>query len=50
MQGENVLGDNGTLIGIANQGSHPKNGTGGSNVIFADTHIEWVTGRQIGWP
>jgi hypothetical protein len=22
----------------------------GTNAIFADTHVEWVKGTQIGWP
>jgi prepilin-type N-terminal cleavage/methylation domain-containing protein len=33
-----------------NIGSHRRNGEGGTNAIFADTHVEWVRGTQIGWP
>jgi prepilin-type processing-associated H-X9-DG protein len=29
--------------------SHSRNGMGGTNVIFADTHVEWVKGTQVGW-
>jgi prepilin-type N-terminal cleavage/methylation domain-containing protein/prepilin-type processing-associated H-X9-DG protein len=32
-----------------NLGSHRRSGRGGSNAIFADGHIEWVLGSQIGW-
>lgn len=50
-QGENILGDQGTnLVGLANPGSHRQGGKGGTNAIFADTHVEWVPGKQIGWP
>jgi prepilin-type N-terminal cleavage/methylation domain-containing protein len=50
-QGENILGDQPHgLIGWANPGSHAASGTGGTNTIFADTHVEWVPGKQIGWP
>jgi len=50
-QGENILGaqPNG-LIGWSTPGSHPSGGVGGTNAIFADTHVEWVPGKQIGWP
>jgi hypothetical protein len=33
-----------------NIGSHRRSGSGGTNVIFADTHVEWVKGTQVGWP
>lgn len=50
-QGENILGDQpGGLIGWANPGSHSASGIGGTNAIFADTHVEWIPGKQIGWP
>ncbi len=50
-QGENILGNQSNgRIGWANPGSHPNGGVGGTNTIFADTHVEWVPGRQIGWP
>lgn len=35
--------------GIFNYGSH-KRGRGGTNTTFADGHVEWVVGTQIGWP
>lgn len=35
---------------IFNYGNHPQGGRGGTNAIFADTHVEWVDGMQIGWP
>lgn len=50
-QGENILGSQPqNLIGWANPGSHPGSGIGGTNAIFADTHVEWVPGKQVGWP
>ena len=35
---------------IFNYGSHKKKGTGGTTAAFADGHVEWVPGTQIGWP
>ncbi|UCD29918.1 MAG: prepilin-type N-terminal cleavage/methylation domain-containing protein [Planctomycetota bacterium] len=32
-----------------NPESHRTSKGGGTNTTFADTHIEWVRGRQIGW-
>ncbi|UCD29919.1 MAG: prepilin-type N-terminal cleavage/methylation domain-containing protein [Planctomycetota bacterium] len=32
-----------------NPDSHRTSNGAGTNTIFADTHIEWVRGRQIGW-
>lgn len=34
----------------ANRGSHRQNEAGGTNALFADTHVEWVAGNQIGSP
>ncbi len=34
--------------GLVNMyGSHAKSGKGGTNVIFGDSHVEWVQGSQI---
>lgn len=35
---------------IVNPRSHLGSTGGGTNAIFADTHVEWVKGTQIGWP
>ncbi len=34
---------------ILNPGSHRGPTGGGTNAVFADTHVEWVKGTQIGW-
>lgn len=33
-----------------NYGSHSRDGAGGTNVIFADSHVEYTKGTRIGWP
>ena len=33
--------------GVNMYGSHAKSGKGGTNVIFGDSHVEWVQGSQI---
>ena len=33
-----------------NPGSHRTSRGGGSPAIFADGHVEWVPGPNIGWP
>ena len=33
--------------GISMYGSHEKGGKGGTNVVFGDSHVEWVQGSQI---
>jgi len=33
--------------GIGMYGSHEKGGKGGTNVVFGDSHVEWVQGSQI---
>ncbi len=49
-QGEHMLGDQpNNRVGRANVGSHRVAGAGGTNAIFADTHVEWVPGTRIGW-
>jgi prepilin-type N-terminal cleavage/methylation domain-containing protein len=40
----------GTTFGVYNPNSHKKGNVGGTNAIFADVHVEWVPGTQIGWP
>jgi prepilin-type N-terminal cleavage/methylation domain-containing protein len=32
---------------IMNYGSHKKSNRGGTNVVFGDSHVEWVQGSQI---
>jgi prepilin-type N-terminal cleavage/methylation domain-containing protein len=32
---------------IINYGSHKKSNRGGTNVVFGDSHVEWVQGSQI---
>jgi prepilin-type processing-associated H-X9-DG protein len=44
-QGE-ALGRNFRLY---NPGSHRTGQGGGTNVLFGDTHVGWVKGRQVGW-
>jgi len=34
---------------IRNPESHRGSLGGGTNVVFADTHVEWVKGTQVGW-
>ena len=37
-----------SAVGKVNMyGSHAKSGKGGTNVIFGDSHVEWVQGSQI---
>jgi prepilin-type processing-associated H-X9-DG protein len=35
---------------IWNPTSHTTSAGGGTNVIFADSHVDWVRGTQVGWP
>ncbi len=35
---------------IENPNSHRTTQGPGTNTVFADTHVEWVKGTQIGWP
>jgi prepilin-type N-terminal cleavage/methylation domain-containing protein len=32
---------------IYNYGSHKKQGKGGTNVVFGDSHVDWIQGSQI---
>jgi len=34
---------------VWNKGNHRSTLGGGTNAAFADTHVEWVKGTQIGW-
>jgi len=34
---------------INNRNGHRTNNGGGTNAVFADTHVEWVKGTEIGW-
>lgn len=34
---------------IRNLGSHRTSAGGGTNVVFGDTHVEWLKGTQVGW-
>ncbi|UCD30178.1 MAG: prepilin-type N-terminal cleavage/methylation domain-containing protein [Planctomycetota bacterium] len=35
---------------IVNPNSHRTSIGGGTNAVFADSHVEWVRGTRIGWP
>ena len=45
MQGQSM----GTNRQIRNLGGHPTSKGGGTTAVFADTHVEWIKGLQIGW-
>jgi prepilin-type N-terminal cleavage/methylation domain-containing protein/prepilin-type processing-associated H-X9-DG protein len=49
-QGEHNLLTNEALYARANIGSHAPGRDGGTNVVFADSHVDWVDGRRVGWP
>jgi prepilin-type N-terminal cleavage/methylation domain-containing protein len=49
-QGEHMVFSGSNKPGRVNVNSHKTTGAGGTNVIFADTHVEWVLGSRIGWP
>jgi len=34
---------------ITNPDGHRSNRGSGTNVIFADAHVEWIKGTQVGW-
>jgi len=42
------IDDNAPFRQVYNYGSHEKMRRGGTNVIFADSHTEWIQGSQIG--
>ncbi|GMV95656.1 MAG: hypothetical protein AMXMBFR83_00280 [Phycisphaerae bacterium] len=37
-------------LGRVNVNGHLTSAGGGTNAIFADSHVEWVLGSRIGWP
>jgi prepilin-type processing-associated H-X9-DG protein len=47
-QGQHMV--RGGEIRLRNLGSHRRGGSGGTVSTFADGHVEWVKGSQIGWP
>lgn len=49
-QGEHNLLALGPKWDRVNVGSHSRGQRGGTNVLFADFHVEWVEGTRIGWP
>ncbi len=49
-QGEHNLLSNERKYPRANVGSHAPNRDGGTNVVFADSHVDWVEGKRVGWP
>jgi len=50
-QGEHMLLTGvGNPVGRANVDSHRRGGSGSTNAIFADSHVESVKGTRIGWP
>ena len=51
-QGQTDSHTGGPIVGngVYNYGSHKKSGTGGTNVVFGDSHVGWVTGTRVGWP
>lgn len=49
-QGEHNLLTADRKYSRANVGSHAPNDTGGTNLLFADTHVGWVEGTRVGWP
>jgi len=49
-QGEHLLvNPGGGRVAMENQGSHKKGRRGGTNVIFADSHVEWVKGSRLNY-
>ncbi|AQQ70437.1 putative major pilin subunit [Limihaloglobus sulfuriphilus] len=42
--------DNDPHGSIWNYGSHKRGNSGGTTVLFADTHVGWVEGTRVGWP
>ena len=49
-QGEHMVHQADSLVGRVNVGGHRTTLGGGTNVVFADKHVEWVVGTRIGWP
>jgi prepilin-type processing-associated H-X9-DG protein len=48
-QGEHMGLINSSGGTLYNPESHRTSAGGGTNVMFADTHVGWVKGRQVGW-
>ncbi len=50
-QGEHmVFSGKANWVARDNMGSHKTTLGGGTNIIFADSHVEWVLGTRMGWP
>jgi prepilin-type processing-associated H-X9-DG protein len=50
MKGEFAAGGYSSVYGIYNYQSHKKGMDGGNDAVFADGHVEWIKGSEIGWP
>jgi len=49
IQGMSMGPGSSSLGKIRNTESHRSNMGGGTNLVFADSHVEWVRGTQVGW-
>ena len=48
-RGESRAKGTDALSSVVNPGTHRRSLGGGTNAVFADTHVEWVQGSRIGW-